>query len=160
MTLRWKFWLKGGNGRANGWNRDCRKKPPAEVGLFPLSGGHLWHRRVERMHLRTGVGLVELEVWRGQDSQDGHWGCPIRERWGLGPHQQMSPGLEDRLAFTATATGSYEEAALLAEKWGCEVSASAIYALVQRLGRKAEAQTQSRLQEAPRKGSRSAVRHR
>jgi hypothetical protein len=51
------------------------------------------------------------------------------------------------LAFTVTATGSYEEAALLAEKWGCEVSASAIHALVQRLGQKAEEQTQARLQE-------------
>ncbi len=61
----------------------------------------------------------------------------------------MSPVLEDRLAFTATATGSYEEAALLADKWGCEVSASAIHGLVQRLGQKAEAQTQARLQEVP-----------
>lgn len=101
------------------------------------------------MHLRTGVGVVELKVWRGQDSADGHWGCPIRERWGLLAHQRMSPALEDRLAFTVTATGSYEEAALLTEKWGCEVSASAIYALVQRLGQKAEEQTQARLQEAP-----------
>jgi hypothetical protein len=144
-----KFWPKGENGRASGWNKSCKKQPPAQAGLFPLSGGKLWHQREELMHLRTGVGVVELKVWRGQDSEDGHWGCPIRERWGLRAHQQMSPVLEDRLAFTVTATGSYEEAALLAERWGCAVSASAIHALVQRLGQKAEEQTQARLQEVP-----------
>ena len=101
------------------------------------------------MHLRTGVGVVELKVWRGQDSHDRHWGCPIRELWGLGPHQEMSPGLEDKLAFTATVTGSYEDGALLAGKWGCEVSGSVMHALVQRLGKQAEEHTQIRLEQMP-----------
>jgi hypothetical protein len=101
------------------------------------------------MRIRTGPGVVELEVVHGQDPRDGHWGCPIRERWGLSDHQQLSLALEDKLAFTVTATGSYEEAALLAQKWGVGVSASAMHALTQRLGSRAEARTQARLANAP-----------
>ena len=101
------------------------------------------------MQLRTVVGIVKLSVWQGQDPHDRHGGCPIRERWVLGAHQEMSPALEDRLAFTATLAGSYADAALLAGKWGCAVDDAVIHALVQRLGEQAEAQTQERLKEAP-----------
>ncbi len=73
----------------------------------------------------------------------------MRERWGLGAHQQLSPALEDKLAYFATVTGSYEAAAQLAVKVGCAVEDSTIRALVQRLGAKAEAQTQARLQTLP-----------
>jgi len=38
--------------------------------------------------------------------------CRMRQRWGLGPHQEMSTGLEGKLAFTVTATASYREAAV------------------------------------------------
>ena len=69
------------------------------------------------MGLRTAVGRVKLKVWHGQDPQDKHWGCPIRERWGLRAHQQMSPVLEEKLAFTATLAGSYAAAGLVAGKW-------------------------------------------
>ena len=119
------------------------------VEFFPLSGANVWHRREEQMHLRTVVGVVELTVWHGQDAQDKHWGCPIRELWALRPHQQISPVLEQRLAFTATATSSYQEAALLAENWGCKISASTVHQLAQRLGLKAEQQTQARLKQVP-----------
>ena len=68
------------------------------------------HRRPRPMQLRTGVGLISLEVLHGQDPGDAHWGCQIREHWGLTSHQQLSLGLEDKLAYTITATGSYEEA--------------------------------------------------
>lgn len=101
------------------------------------------------MALRTVVGRVSLSVWQGQDPQDKHWGCPIRERWGLGAHQQMSPALEEKLAFTATLAASYEATSLVAAQWGCEVDDSVIHALVQRLGSKAQAQTQQRLQHRP-----------
>ena len=101
------------------------------------------------MHLRSVVGVVELKVWQGQDPQDRHWGCPIRERWGLSPHQQMSPALEERLAFTATLAGSYADAALLADKWGCAVDDSVIHTVVQRAGRQAEVQIQERLKQVP-----------
>jgi hypothetical protein len=67
------------------------------------------------MHLRSVVGIIELRIGQGQDPQDRHWGCPIRERWGLGAHQEMSPALEEKLAFTAALAGSYSDVALLAE---------------------------------------------
>jgi hypothetical protein len=101
------------------------------------------------MQLRTGAGVVELQVLHGQDPADGHWGCPIREGWGLSDHQQLSLALEDRLAFTVTATSSYQEAALLVEKWGVAVSAASLHALTQRLGRRAEMGTQQRMTSAP-----------
>ena len=101
------------------------------------------------MHLRTVVGTVELEVWRGRDPQAQRWGIPIREVWGLSAGQRMSPVLEEKLVFTATLASSYEGAAQVAGHWGCPVDDSVIHALVQRLGARAEAQVQERLQRAP-----------
>ena len=51
------------------------------------------------MTLRTAFGRVVLQVWRGKNPADGTLGIPIRERWGLGPHQQLSPVLEDKLCY-------------------------------------------------------------
>ena len=101
------------------------------------------------MHLRTAFGPVALTVWHGKDPADGRWGCPIRECWGWSPHQQLSPALEDKLAYFATVTGSCAAAAKLAAKVGCPVEDSTIRVLVQRLGAKAEAQTQVRLAQTP-----------
>jgi hypothetical protein len=101
------------------------------------------------MRLRTGFGVVGLEVWHGQNPADRSWGCPIRQRWGLRPHQQLSPALEDKLAYFVTVAGSYEAAAKLAAKVGCPVEDSTLAALVERLGSRAEAQTRARLQAAP-----------
>jgi len=101
------------------------------------------------MHLRTVVGVVGLEVWRGRDPQAQRWGIPIREVWGLSAGQRMSPVLEEKLVFTVTLASSYEGAAQVAGKWGCPVDDSVIHALVQRLGARAEAQVQERLQRAP-----------
>lgn len=101
------------------------------------------------MQLRTAVGVVELEVLYGQDPGDNHWGCPIRELWGLAVHQQMSPALEEKLAFTATLAPTYQKAAQLAGKWNSPVPESVVYALVQRLGAKAEAQTRQRVKAPP-----------
>jgi hypothetical protein len=61
----------------------------------------------------------------------------------------MSPALEEKLAFTATLAGSYVATGLVAAKWGCEVDDSVIHGLVQRMGGKAEAQTQERLKQLP-----------
>jgi hypothetical protein len=88
-------------------------------------------------------------VWRGKDPADGHWGCPRRERWGLRAHQQLSPALEDKLAYFGTVAASYEAAAKLAGKLGCVVEDTTIRAVVQRLGAKAEAQVQARLEQTP-----------
>ena len=71
-----------------------------------------------------------MKVWHGKDPRDGHWGSPVRERWGLKAHQQMSPALEEKLAFTATLAGSYAAAEQVAAKWGSEVDDSVIHALV------------------------------
>ena len=101
------------------------------------------------MHLRTSFGPVALSVWHGKDPADGHWGAPMRERWGLSPHQQLSPALEDKLAYFGSMAVSYEAAARLAAKVGIGVEDSTICALVQRLGAKAEAQTQARLKTLP-----------
>lgn len=101
------------------------------------------------MRLRTGVGVVELRVLHGQDPGDRHWGCPIREHWGLSQHQQLSLALEDKLAFTVTATPSYAEAAAVADKWGVSVTASTLHTLSQKLGAKAEARTQAALAAMP-----------
>lgn len=117
--------------------------------VFPQSGRKAHHRRQESMRLRSGFGEVALEVWRGKYPADGRWGIPIRAHWGLTPHQQLSPALEDQLAYFATVTGCYEAAAKLAAKVSCPVEDSTVQALVQRLGTKAEAQTQARLKEKP-----------
>ena len=90
-----------------------------------------------------------MQVWQGQDGKGGTWGCPMKEKWGLKAHQQMSPALEEKLAFTATLAGSYEDAAQLAGQWGCPVDDSVIHRVVQQLGRKSEAQTQTRLKQVP-----------
>ena len=101
------------------------------------------------MHLRTAVGVVELTVLNGYDPGRKQWGCPIRQHWGLTAHLQCSPGLEEKLAFTVTATGTYAQAAAVATKWGSPVDDATIHALVQRRGRQAETQTQQRLQQLP-----------
>jgi hypothetical protein len=115
----------------------------------PLSGRRVVHRRQRPMQLRTVAGVVELKVTYGQDPTDRHWGCPVRELWGLTTHQQLSLALEDKLAFTVTATASYEEAAALAKKWGVPVTDSALHSLTQRLGARAEAQRQAQLKTPP-----------
>ena len=101
------------------------------------------------MQMRTVAGVVELKVAYGQDPGDRHWGCPVRELWGLTSHQQLSLALEDKLAFTLTATASYEEAAALAQKWGVPVTDSALHCLTRRLGSRAEARTQEQLKTPP-----------
>jgi hypothetical protein len=147
--LSWKWKPKGASGRANDSNNDYKLKPTATAKFFPLSGRRLVHRRTRPMQLRTAVGVVKLQVLHGQDPADEHWGCPVREHWGLTQHQQLSLALEDKLAFTLTATPSYEEAAAVAEKWGSPVTGSVLHALAQRLGARAEAQTQAQLSTPP-----------
>ena len=144
-----KWRPKGASGHGNDSNNDCKKKPTATAKFSPLSGQRLVHRHRRPMRLRTVVGVIQLQVLHGQDPADEHWGCPVREHWGLSAHQQLSLALEDKLAFTITATASYEEAAALAQKWGAVVSDSALHALARRLGSRAEARTQARLKTTP-----------
>jgi hypothetical protein len=101
------------------------------------------------MHLRTAFGIVTLRVWRGKSPTDGTWAIPIRQRWGLSPHQQLSPALEDKLAYFATVAATYESAAQLARKMGISIEDSTVRQLVQRLGARAEEQTLQRLKTVP-----------
>jgi hypothetical protein len=103
------------------------------------------HRHRHKFRLRTGAGNVEIKAWYGQDPQDRHWGCPLREQWKLAPRQQMSPGWKDTLAFTITATTSYEGAAVLLNKLGHSADDSTLHALAQSLGERAQQQVQERL---------------
>ncbi len=102
------------------------------------------------MQLRTALGVVVLRVWRGKNPANGRWGIPMRERWGLSPHQELSPALEDKLAYFATVAGSYEMAARLASKLGIPIEDSTVRALVQRLGVRAQEQSEQRLKRVPR----------
>jgi hypothetical protein len=72
----------------------------------------------------------------------------MRQRWGLHPYQTMSPLLEQKLAYTVTATNSYQAAAAMATVWGSAVDDATLHRLTQRLGARAEQQTQARLQQA------------
>jgi hypothetical protein len=97
------------------------------------------------MPIVTGVGEVKVKVWYGWDPGNGQWGCPMRQRWGLRAQQRMSPLLEEKLVFTVTGTVSYQEAAAVAKVWGAEVNDSTLHLLIQRLGERAEQQSQERL---------------
>jgi hypothetical protein len=61
----------------------------------------------------------------------------------------MTPAWAEKLAFTVTATGSYEEAAAVASCWGRPIDDSTLHALVQRLGARAQAQAQTRYETLP-----------
>jgi len=122
----------------------CNNSPRNTARFFPLR-----QRRKRNLTLRSEFGEVKLVVDYGQHPQSGEWLCPVQRVWGLGPHQKLTPALAEKLCFTVTATGCYEEAAAVASKWGVSVDDSTLHALVQRMGERAEAQTQQRLANPP-----------
>ena len=65
------------------------------------------------------------------------------------PHQQLTPAARRRLAFTVTATSTYADAAAVATEWGLPVEDATLHTLVQQVGARAEAQTQTRLAQRP-----------
>jgi len=99
--------------------------------------------------LRSELGEVKLLVDYGQEPQTSQWGCPLLGAWDLGPHQKITPGYAEKLCFTVTATGSYEEAAQVASKWAAAIDDSTLHALVQRTGERAEQKAQSRYAAPP-----------
>jgi hypothetical protein len=145
--LKPKCWRKAGNGRGNDCKHDCNNSPSHKARFSPQSQRRLVHRHAYRFHLDTGAGVVEVRTWHGQDPGDGHWGCPLRERWGLAAYQQLSPGWQQQLAFTLTVTTSYEGAAALLRQLGHRADDATLHALAQKLGARAEAQTQRRLEQ-------------
>jgi hypothetical protein len=112
--------------------------------LFPLR-----QRRRRPLTLRSQFGDVRLVVDYGQHPETGQWYCPVKGAWQLGPHQKITPGYAQKLCFTATATGSYEEAAQVASQWSPSIDDSTVHALVQRAGARAEEQARVRYEQVP-----------
>jgi hypothetical protein len=112
--------------------------------FFPLA-----QAKRREVSLRSELGNVKLVVKYGQDRPTQQWLCPLLRHWGMGPHQKITPAWAEKLCFTVTATGSYEEAAQVASKWGEAVDDSTLHTLVQRVGQRAEEQTEQRLEQAP-----------
>ena len=69
----------------------------------------------------------------------------MRERWGLAAGQRLSPGWEQHLAFALTVTTSYAGTAALLRDLGHRADDSTLHALAQKLGTRAQAQTEVRL---------------
>lgn len=102
----WKWKPRCAHGGANSSRRNSNNKPTSTVGFSPQNGRALWHARQQTLSLRTSVGVIELHLWYGYDPGAEGWGCPMRPRWGLQPHQRTRPGLEDKVVCTATVTGT------------------------------------------------------
>ena len=127
------------NGRASVCSNGCKPKPRRLARFFPLQ-----QRQQRPLTLHTVVGKIGLLVAYGREPHSGKWKCPARQFWGLGPHQKMTPELEDRLCLTATLAGSYEAASQLSAKWGSAVDDETIRMHARSVGRRAEQQTQKR----------------
>lgn len=108
--------------------------------FFPLG-----QRKRRSLTLRTELGLVKLTIDYGQEPATQKWYCPQQRAWGLLPHQKITPGLAEKLCFTAVATTSYEQAAAVAARWGVPVDDSLIHQQVQRAGERADQQAQTRV---------------
>mgnify|MGYP006268831307 CR=1 FL=1 len=98
--------------------------------------------------ITTRVGKVSVRGAYGQEPETGEWLMPIRVLWGMGPHETMSPVLEETLCYTATLTNSYEKAAALATKWGTPVDDSGVHDHVQKAGERAKGLAEERVERA------------
>ena len=127
------------NGAGSDYRNVCNNLPSKAARFSPLR-----QRRRRPVTLRSELGEVKLVVEYGQEPRTSQWGCPLLRAWELGPHQKITPGYAEKLCFTVTATGSYEEAAQVASKWSQDIDDSTLHALVQRTGQRAEQQAQSR----------------
>lgn len=132
------------NGVANDYRNDCNNLPRKAARFFPLR-----QRRRRGLTLRSELGELKVLVDYGQDPLTGQWGCPLLRAWELGAHQKMTPGYAQKLCFTVTATGSYEEAAQVASQWGPSMDDSTLHALVQRMGQRAQQRAQNRYAAPP-----------
>ena len=86
-----------------------------------------------------------MTVDYGQEHTTQKWLSPQQRAWGLSPHQKLTPGLAEKLCFTAIATTSYAQAAAVAARWGVAVDDAVIHQQVQRAGERAEQQAQARM---------------
>jgi hypothetical protein len=132
------------NGGGSGWRSAYRNSPINKAGLFPLG-----QRKRRKLTLHSELGNVSLKVDYGWDRQAGRWLSPVPRAWGLRPHQKLTPGFAEKLCFTVTATGCYEEAAQVVSKWSGSIDDSTLHSLVQRMGEQAGEQRQERLAQTP-----------
>jgi len=114
-----KWWPRAGNGGGSGCRSACNNSPMKSAGFFPLA-----QARRREVSLRSELGNVKLVVKYGPDRPTQPWLCPLLRHWGMGPHQKITPAWAEKLCFTVTATGSYEEAAQVASKTWCNGQAS------------------------------------
>jgi hypothetical protein len=132
------------SGGEKGWRSACRSSPINKARLFPLG-----QRKHRKLTLRSELGSITLRVDYGLDRSTGQWLNPVQQAWGLGPHQKLTPGFAEKLCFTVTATGSYEEAAQVVGKWSGEMDDSTLHSLVQRMGGQAQEQRRERSTQTP-----------
>ena len=132
------------NGGVSGWRSACKNSPINRARLFPLG-----QRKHRKLTLRSELGNIRLKVDYGLDRQTGQWLSPAPRAWGLGSHQKLTPGFAEKLCFTVTATGCYEEAAQVVSKWSGRMDDSTLHSLVQRMGGQAEAQRAERSKRPP-----------
>jgi hypothetical protein len=82
----------------------------------------------------------------------------LREKWGLAKGQKLSPGWAQHLAFALTVTTSYAGAAAMLCDLGHRIDDSLLHRLAQKLGKRAQAQSELRLaapavEQAPQRGA-------
>lgn len=104
--------------------------------------------REREITITATMGKVTVRGAYGREPETGQWVMPIRELWGLGPHETMSPVLEEKVCYTATRTLSYEGAADVAAKWGSPVDDSGIHRHVEEAGGCAMALEKERVERA------------
>jgi len=134
---------------AREWQRQQLQKrlqqaAQAQGAICPQTGQALQAARFETVTLDTCAGTVSFRAHYGRHPQTGQWQHPIRLLWGLKPRQRLSPQLQDRVAYTAAETDSYERAAKMATKWGTPLVAATIHKHAQQMGQAAAAQTKER----------------
>ena len=124
---------------AANWQSACNYSPIRRARFSPLC-----QRKRRTLTLHTELRPVQLTVDYGQDPATKKWFCPQPRAWGLSPHQKITPGLAEKLCFTAVATTSYVPAAAVATRWGVAVDDAVIHQQVQRAGERAEQQAEVR----------------
>ncbi len=128
--------------RGREWTRSQLEQQLQEIAnalpaVCGQSGLPLKRTRWRSLQLDTVAGVLNLRVRHGYSPAQDRWVCPAREHWGLLPYGRKSPELQARLAYTATAVGSYADAEAMAGTWGTPVSDGCVFHQVKRLGEKA-----------------------